>query len=398
MKIKDLLVEKIKKKTAIYYHGTKLKHVRSILKHGLIPNPKERNYDETSGGWETFEGGIYLAKDIRDAKAHGSEIIITVQFVLGSGTIDEDDVVEKIEYIIEELQDKKPSDENYLDILKDVIELRIENKQLHKNFFNVISSFIEMTIESYPTNIDDVWDEFNNDFIRSDVIVDTMRETTEYKDLINAAFKYMKPSKKELPKTIRIERPIGFSGKTKILKIENIKSGEVYYSSDINEAVTKFHGGENSRFIIGHGGKNSNTFSGSYDTKRYGVFFTDNKDFAELYGEPKKFVLNIKKTLDLDDNGSKDLLYRFYEIVSRIDRNMMFEVNRILNYGPVWQLFENDIGKLFYKFLRKNGYDSAKFVESHDVDGEEVLSETIVVLDLYKIRQDRDGEPDLFDE
>ena len=397
MKIKELLVEKIKKKTAIYYHGTDSKHVRSILKHGLIPNPKERNYDETSGGWETFEGGIYLANSKSLAKIHGKDVMITVQLVIGSGTIDEDEVVEKIEYIIEELQDKKPNDENYLNFLKEIIELRIENNQLYKYFFNVISSFIELMIESYPTNIDDVWDEFNNDFIRSDVIVDAMRNSSEYKELVNAAFKYMKPSKKELPKTIRIERPIGFSGKTKILKIENIKTGEIYYSSNMNEAVTKFHGGDNYRFIIGHGGKNSHTF-GSYESKRYGVFFTDNEKFAEIYGEPKKFVLNIKKTLDLDDNDSQNFLYKFYEIVSRIDRNMRFTVSHILNYGPKWQLFEDDIGKLFYKFLRKNGYDSAKFVESHDVDGEEVLSETIVVLDLYKIRQDRDGEPDLFDE
>jgi hypothetical protein len=42
----------------------------------------------------------------------------------------------------------------------------------------------------------------------------------------------LKKLKKELPNTLRIERPIGFSGKTKILKIENLKTGEVYYSSD----------------------------------------------------------------------------------------------------------------------------------------------------------------------
>jgi hypothetical protein len=397
MKIKEILVEKIKKKTSIYYHGTSAKHLRSILKQGLIPNPKERNYGDAAGGWKTFEGGVYLAKDIRDAKTHGSEIMITVRVVLGSATIDEDDVVEKLVDIISELQDEKPNKNTYPKILKDLISLRIENSQLQRYFYRVCSAFIEIHIEGYPTNIDDVWDEFNNDFIRSDVVVDTMRETTEYNDLIHAAFKYMKPAKKELPKTIRIERPIGFSGKTRILKIENLKTGEVYYSSKLDEAVTKFHGGDNHRFIIGHGGKNSHTF-GSYESKRYGVFFTDNKEFAEIYGEPKKFVLNIKKTLDLDDGGSQNLLYRFYEIVSRIDRNMRFTVSHILNYGPKWELFEEDIGKLFYKFLRKNGYDSAKFVESHDIDGEEVLSETTVVFDLYKIRQDRDGEPDLFDE
>lgn len=232
MKIEELLLEKIKKKTALYYHGTKIKFLRSILKQGLIPNPKERNYDETSGGWETFEGGVYLAKDIRDAKIHGSEIIITVQLVLGSGTIDEDNVVDKINDILEEFQDNKPDDDNYRKVLKDIISTRIENDKLQKHFYNTCLEYIETTIENYPTNIADVWDEFKNDFIRNDIIVDTMRHTDVYKDLITAAFKYMKPSKQELPNTIRIERPIGFSGKTKIVKIENIETGEVIYSSE----------------------------------------------------------------------------------------------------------------------------------------------------------------------
>jgi hypothetical protein len=230
MRIRDIIVEKIKKKVAIYYHGTKSKNVRSILKQGLIINPKEKNYDAGSGGWETFEGGIYLAKDIRDAKFHDGDIIVTVQIVLGSGTIDEDDVVEHIRDIIYEFQEKKPNDHNYSEILKDVVSVRVKDDRLKPLFFNVISLFVDMVIESYPTNLDDVWVEFNFEDIRADYFVDFMRETIEYKKLINAAFKYMKHSKKELPETIRIERPIGFSGKTKIIKIENIKTGEVYYS------------------------------------------------------------------------------------------------------------------------------------------------------------------------
>ncbi len=230
MKIKEILVEKIKKRIAIYYHGTKLKHVRSILKHGLIPNPKERSYD--SDGWETFEGGIYLAKDSSLAKSLGGNILITVQVVLGSGTIDEDDVVDRISWIIEELQDKKPDDMNYEKLLKETVAESIKNIKLHDYFYETCKLFIDMYMDGYPTDIDDIWDEFNNDFISNDTIVDILRHSKPFKDLVTAAFKYMKPSKKELPNTLRIERPIGFSGKTKILKIENLKTGEVYYSSD----------------------------------------------------------------------------------------------------------------------------------------------------------------------
>jgi len=71
----------------------------------------------------------------------------------------------------------------------------------------------------------------------------------------------------------------------------------------------------------------------------------------------------------------------------------------VLRNGLYWHLFEDDVGKLFTKLLKKYNYDSAKFTESNtDDNGNDVESETIVVIDTNKIRQDMDNQPDMFDD
>lgn len=167
----------------------------------------------------------------------------------------------------------------------------------------------------------------------------------------------------------------------------------------ITETIQQYHGGNNYHFTIPHTGNNSHTFD-NYNSTRYGVFFTNNPKFAKLYGEPKKFVLNIKNTLDLDNPDSQKILNHFYKIAQRLnDRELFLNIQHILNYGPYWQLFEDDIGKLFTKFLKKYNYDSAKFTDTNTDDNDkEITSNTIVVLDTNKIRQDKDNQPDLFDD
>jgi hypothetical protein len=46
MRYKEILAERRRQRTTTYYHGTIGEFVPSILKHGLIPNPKFRNYDD----------------------------------------------------------------------------------------------------------------------------------------------------------------------------------------------------------------------------------------------------------------------------------------------------------------------------------------------------------------
>jgi hypothetical protein len=105
MKLIDL-TERNQQKTMIMYHGTSDLFFKDILKHGLLANPPKRTYDSENGnvGYETY-GGVYLTNkflDARDAARYAVEvsggypIIVNVQYVMGSGNIDED----RITYII----------------------------------------------------------------------------------------------------------------------------------------------------------------------------------------------------------------------------------------------------------------------------------------------------------
>jgi hypothetical protein len=53
----------------------------------------------------------------------------------------------------------------------------------------------------------------------------------------------------------------------------------------------------------------------------------------------------------------------------------------------IWELFEDELGERFTKYLKKHGYDSAKFTEYADNNGEEIKSNTIVVLNKNLIKK-----------
>lgn len=134
---------------------------------------------------------------------------------------------------------------------------------------------------------------------------------------------------------------------------------------------------------MGHTGNNSHTF-GAYESTRYGIFFTNNKSFAELYGNVKKYKLNISKTLDLDNNNN--FVYHFERGLDAFDpeERYIWQQVRGIESGSspqYWQLFEEELGERFVRHLQDNGYDSATFVEYAEENGEEFESHTIVVLE-----------------
>jgi len=96
MKLSDFLIEKKKQRVINVYHGTSSNKVRSILKHGLVANPKDKTYD---GGLESM-GGVYttaskdyaLSMGAVASDKNGSDHIalVTMQFVAGSAGMDED--------------------------------------------------------------------------------------------------------------------------------------------------------------------------------------------------------------------------------------------------------------------------------------------------------------------
>lgn len=158
------------------------------------------------------------------------------------------------------------------------------------------------------------------------------------------------------------------------------------------ESVRAYHGSGNSdpAFIMGHTGTNSHTF-GSYQSQRWGVFFTDNPDFARMYGNVSAYDLDIHHTLDLDNDNN--IIWNFVESLDPhdpVERSIWMDARASMRDDKHWHFFEDEVGERFVAYLHTLGYDSAKFVEYNDDDGrKEHKSHTIVVLDPSLIRKVR---------
>lgn len=137
-------------------------------------------------------------------------------------------------------------------------------------------------------------------------------------------------------------------------------------------------------FTMGHTGDNSHTF-GSYQSTRHGIFFSDNPDFAGLYGKVGKYTLHVRRTLDFDADRM-DTLYKFIDSLdafSPAERPIWLSArNVVLGHWQPWQLFEDELGAKFVAYLQSIGYDSVSFQEFNLDDDEQAhQSHTIVVLD-----------------
>lgn len=100
------LIERRQQRTQVMYHGTSSKLVPSILKHGLLARSPRKTYDvDTYGAATASMGGVYITTDRGFAEtiaeeavgAHGGEpALVTLQYVLGSGDTDEDELTQAI--------------------------------------------------------------------------------------------------------------------------------------------------------------------------------------------------------------------------------------------------------------------------------------------------------------
>ena len=66
---------------------------------------------------------------------------------------------------------------------------------------------------------------------------------------------------------------------------------------ELLEAIRAYHGSgaPNVEFTMPHTGTNSHTF-GSYQSERWGAFFSDNPNFSKMYGNVAEYILNINHT------------------------------------------------------------------------------------------------------
>lgn len=253
MRFIEILTERRRQKTMTYYHGTIGEFVPSILKNGLIPNPKYRNYND--GEYRTFEGGIYLTEFKSDLNKHiihlknnsnfknTDAIAISVQITANSFTVDEDHVMGDISNIIGDISNDYHNHYNeedhgdQVEYINSIIpkyttiqmkRIGVDNKYITKAHIEII----EYMLNSIIFDIADE-DDFNNlgrllTVMDSLFLVGHFRDDPVFETMMNEIFKYAS-GKTKAPATIRVERPIKFRGKTKITKIENLTSGKIIY-------------------------------------------------------------------------------------------------------------------------------------------------------------------------
>lgn len=263
MKISELLVERRIQRTITMYHGTSTKHVPAILKHGLLANPPAATYssdnDEGDPAYNTFKGGVYVTNNKNIAlkgainateAAGGRPVLVTLQYVLGSGQVDEDDIymimgqtfISSVPSKVETVSDAAvyfSKKENVGKTIVDAIENFNDHSQLNFDQYDFAPGKLIMKrgVESYIKKLCLLFiNEINkgaNDnseykgFIEFTVL-NQLRYNPEYENTIYQLLASIKPKEST---TLRIPRDIKFAGKTRILDIRNMETNEVYYTS-----------------------------------------------------------------------------------------------------------------------------------------------------------------------
>lgn len=344
MQIKDILTERRLQRVQTMYHGTSSTLVPSILKHGLLANPPKTTYSRDSSvdtpGYDTFTGGIYLTSDIEKAEegadvassAHqGDPILITLQYVISSGGIDEDDIMAilseallsdiptKIETIGDAAQhyQNKQNFQNTLSRIEkafldpSTVNLRGYNSRPTKIKLNrnalleirVLATVVLRHIADQPAK--------RSSNVRSYIsyrILNDIRHNPAFETAMYNVIASVKPIESD---TVRVTRNIGFKGKTRIIRIENRSNGKVYYDqTQPNKTSTKlgqgqkpdwyFFGNIEGNYAWGIGKTPEEAIA---DGKNAFEKWTDNEDTHTWEDEVKecKVYPTDKRTIDLID-------------------------------------------------------------------------------------------------
>lgn len=254
-----LLLEKAKfaKEKTIAYHGTSGSRLRSILKHGLIPQESD-GYGSSVGGTSTKRdmsslGGIYLTTDIRLARLaatqvtknrkDSSKLIVVVEVEKRTSVLDEDDIDSILEIqVMWKLHNSNypvGSEESMFSLLhdekykKEIIELTKEGfkrKGVSDNALNGYDDKIFTLLESYygrriAHSIDEGrfnWRRRENKELFDNIGKNAQDYENEYRKALNTLtrrFKNVLTSEDESPRSFRVDDPITFRGANKIVGI-----------------------------------------------------------------------------------------------------------------------------------------------------------------------------------
>jgi hypothetical protein len=231
MRYHEIITELRSQKTNQVYHGTSTAFLRSILKTGLNPDVEQRSWVGGGGTAGESFGGVYLTADemiagwAADAasRTHGGEpMLITVQYVLGSGGIDEDEVFDSFishaRYAVVE--------NDYASLLGDAMKLisgsvtKKTQRLVSKLLMELVAYFKKKPMQILKVSYD---------------VDEKVKADPHFRDLVKQIIESTRVTSFDRSTNVRVTRPIGFSGKTRILQIKNIKTGEIYYPADKNK-------------------------------------------------------------------------------------------------------------------------------------------------------------------
>jgi len=235
MKITELITERRQQNISVVYHGTSSNFVRSILKTGLSPVPPKRSWGDSDkmGADKESLPGIYLTPRLDYAQTAakqsvelngGTPTLITVQYVSGSGGLDEDNITGIVCYAVSEDYDAfiKDFDHQFLDIISRVKD-RLKNTALNNRSIEILKQLVKVAVNITSKN----YEEVQGTEFRS------ILSNPQFRQLLIKFTESVKVHSSENPdwtsEHIKVTRIIGFSGKTKIVKIEDLKTKAVYY-------------------------------------------------------------------------------------------------------------------------------------------------------------------------
>jgi len=205
-----------RQKTVELYHGTTSKFLPSIKKHGLLPDTGQQSFgvgdDESGRAAYASYGGVYLTDSTLTAKSaareaetiHGGEpIIITDQYELGSGRLDEDYILDTWGDLVDDEDNPAAASKEALERLAEITNVRENTAWLVREFFDMIG------------RIKREKDEYDYD--------DDIRADPRIREIVKELIQSVKNREPASTASVRVTRPIGFRGKTRITDITQIE-------------------------------------------------------------------------------------------------------------------------------------------------------------------------------
>lgn len=221
--------EKSGGKSTTVYHGTTSAFIDSIKKHGLDPDSKTKSWTTGSAGGDSY-GGVYLTADpwtarnaaVSAAEKHGGDpIILKIQYRLGSGSMDEDEIVDTI------LGNTKYAvvHNEFSSLLRDCLSVITgkPTKATTTHLSNVIQYLISKFKRIPVKDLRDNWS-----------IEDKLRADERFRELIQKVMESVRITDMTNSTNVRVTRPIKFSGGTRILDIMTLDQADDLLNEAIN--------------------------------------------------------------------------------------------------------------------------------------------------------------------